>query len=76
MVKQRWAGEVEDEFICFTIDPGLSEAQWLEAFQVIPDDLAVVHHVLVGIDHEGTSADLANSDGRAILLGLAAQVLA
>ncbi|MEC7240510.1 MAG: hypothetical protein VXW32_04675, partial [Myxococcota bacterium] len=57
------AGEVEDEFICFTIDPGLTESQWLEAFQVIPDDLAVVHHVLVGIDHEGTSADLANPDG-------------
>ena len=57
------AGDVEDEFICFTIDPGLTEAEWLEAFQVIPDDLAVVHHVLVGIDHEGTSAGLANPDG-------------
>ena len=56
-------GATEDEFICFSIDPGIDEQQWLEAFQVLPEDLAVVHHVLVGIDPTGASAELAGEDG-------------
>jgi hypothetical protein len=57
------AGDTEDEFICFTLDPGLTEQQWLEGFAVMPEDLKVVHHVLVGIDHTGSTAALANEDG-------------
>ena len=56
-------GEAQDEFICFSIDPGLTSQEWLEAFQVIPDDLEVVHHVLVGLDTEGTSAGLVDENG-------------
>ncbi len=56
-------GEVEDQFICFSIDPGISEEKWLEAFQVVPEDLAVVHHVLTGIDLLGASAALADENG-------------
>ena len=56
-------GEVTDQFVCFSIDPGLSEDKWLEAFQVVPDNLAVVHHVLTGLDLSGASAALAGSDG-------------
>jgi hypothetical protein len=55
--------EVEDEFICFSIDPGLDEQKWLEAFQVVPESLEVVHHVLVGIDPSGESETLAGEDG-------------
>jgi hypothetical protein len=54
------AGAVEDEFICFSIDPGLTSQQWLEGFNVLAEDLGVVHHVLTGVDHEGTSAALAD----------------
>jgi len=54
------AGAVEDEFICFSIDPGLSSQQWLEGFNVLAEDLGVVHHVLTGIDHTGESAALAD----------------
>ena len=56
-------GEVTDQFKCFSIDPGLSEEKWLEAFQVVPDNLAVVHHVLTGLDLSGASAALAGNDG-------------
>ncbi len=57
-------GEIEDEFICFSIDIGADEERWLEAYQVMPDDLGVVHHVLVGIDHAGESAGLTDDEGR------------
>jgi len=56
-------GSVEDEFVCFSLDPGTNTQKWLEAFQVIPDDDVVVHHVLVGVDQEGESAALAGPDG-------------
>ena len=56
-------GEISDQFVCFSLDPQLEADQWLEAFQVVPDELAVVHHVLVGIDRSGESAELAGSDG-------------
>ncbi|MDP6931612.1 MAG: hypothetical protein QGG40_01790, partial [Myxococcota bacterium] len=39
-------GETEDEFICFAIDPELEENAYITAFEVIPGDLSVVHHVL------------------------------
>jgi len=57
-------GEVEDEFICFSIDIGADEERWLEAYQVVPDDLGVVHHVLLGIDEDGESAALVDDEGR------------
>lgn len=56
------AGAVEDEFICFSLDPGLSSQKWLEGFAVLAEDLGVVHHVLTGIDHTGASAALADPE--------------
>ena len=56
-------GELEDEFVCLTIDPGLTEQKWLEALQVLPDNLEVTHHVLVGVDDTGESATLADENG-------------
>ncbi len=56
-------GSVQDQFVCFTLDPGIDETTWLEALQVLPENNAVVHHVLVGIDHEGQSASMADADG-------------
>jgi len=56
-------GTTQDEFVCFTMDPGLDEVGWLEAFQVLPQDTAVVHHVLVGVDATGASASLADENG-------------
>jgi len=56
-------GEVEDQFMCFSIDPGITEEKWLEALQVVPEDLTVVHHVLTGIDLSGATAAMADQDG-------------
>ena len=56
-------GAVQDQFVCFSLDPGIDETKWLEALQVVPENNAVVHHVLVGIDHEGQSASIVDANG-------------
>jgi hypothetical protein len=58
------SSEVEaDQFVCLSIDPGLTEDTWLNAFEVLPDNAAVVHHVLTGIDYTGASGDYADDNG-------------
>ena len=52
-----------DEYVCFTIDPGLTETAWLTGVQVVPSNGQVVHHVLAFIDTTGASADLGGADG-------------
>ena len=56
-------GAVQDEFICFSIDPEVDGDRWLNGVQVVPDNGLVVHHVLVGLDRAGTSAALADDSG-------------
>jgi hypothetical protein len=58
------SSEVEaDQFICLSIDPGLTEDAWLNAFEVLPDNSSVVHHVLTGIDYSGATADHVDDNG-------------
>ncbi len=56
-------GGDEDEYVCFTIDPGLTEDAWLTGVQVVPGNGQVVHHVLAFIDQTAASADLGGADG-------------
>lgn len=58
------AGELADVFTCVSLDPGLQSSGWLEGYQVLPDSGRVVHHALVAIDEAGTSAALADENGR------------
>lgn len=53
----------QDQFLCFSLDPGFTEDTWIDAFQVNPGNDRVVHHVLVYIDETGESAGKANADG-------------
>ncbi len=52
-----------DEFVCFSIDPGLESNVWVTGVEVLPGDLSVVHHVVVTADPHGESAALAGPDG-------------
>jgi hypothetical protein len=36
-----------DDYRCFVVDPGLDTTTWLRAFDVEPDTVEVVHHVLL-----------------------------
>jgi hypothetical protein len=58
------SSEVEaDQFVCLSIDPGITENTWLNAFEVLPDNNTVVHHVLTGIDYGGGTADYVDENG-------------
>ncbi|MEM9711154.1 MAG: hypothetical protein AAGA17_02950 [Actinomycetota bacterium] len=35
-----------DEYRCFVYDPELTDTAWLEAFEFVPDQTAVVHHAV------------------------------
>ncbi len=53
----------QDEFWCFSLDPGLTEDQYLRALQIYPGNPKVVHHVLIYVDEDGASAEQAGPDG-------------
>lgn len=52
-----------DQFLCFSLDPELSEDGYLTAIQVRPGNDKIVHHVLIYTDAEGESAELADDNG-------------
>lgn len=45
-----------DVFMCYSFDPGFTTTQWLTGMQILPEEEAVVHHVLVGVDSTGATA--------------------
>ena len=53
----------QDQFLCFSLDPGLSEDAFLKAIQVVPGNDKIVHHVLIYVDEDGSSADQAGAQG-------------
>lgn len=53
----------EDRFVCFSIDPGLTEDRWMSQLQLVPGNERIVHHALVYVDASGESAEVAGSDG-------------
>jgi mono/diheme cytochrome c family protein len=62
-------GSRADIYTCISLDPGLLEDGWLQAFEVVPGDTRVVHHVLVGVDATGESGALAPDGGAYPCLG-------
>lgn len=43
-------GGTEDQFICFVLDPGLTEDVWVDANHITAGNESIVHHVLVYAD--------------------------
>ncbi|MCA9652807.1 MAG: hypothetical protein KC501_23010 [Myxococcales bacterium] len=52
-----------DRFLCFSLDPGLDEDRYLQAMQIVPGNDEIVHHVLLFVDEDGSSAAQAGEDG-------------
>ncbi|HRI65094.1 MAG TPA: hypothetical protein PK156_12685 [Polyangium sp.] len=59
-----------DDFQCFVLDPGNTQRVWLTAAQVRPGNTKVDHHALVYLDSLGSTAALADQDGRFPCFGL------
>jgi len=53
----------DDRFVCFTLDPKLDHARWINGVQVTPGNAEIVHHVLLFSDPDAKSATLANENG-------------
>ncbi|MDP6931722.1 MAG: hypothetical protein QGG40_02355 [Myxococcota bacterium] len=52
----------DDEYICFSLDPGLDEDIHVTDYRVYPGNLGIVHHVLLFVDEEGASLDQVTDD--------------
>ncbi len=53
----------QDRFVCFPLDPGVTEKVWLDAVQVTSGNDAIVHHALVYQDPGGEAEALAGGEG-------------
>ena len=53
----------EDEFVCFSMDPGRSQTSWIQGIQINAGNAAVVHHALVFLDPERASEGQAGDQG-------------
>jgi len=53
----------KDQYVCFSIDPGIDVDTWIDGQQVTPGNDKVVHHVLVYVDPDRASEQLMGADG-------------
>jgi len=51
---------VPDDYRCLIYDPELTEAQWMQGFEFVPDQTAIVHHA---IGYLVPARELANAQG-------------
>ena len=56
-------GGSQDRFLCFSLDPQLTEDAYLQALQIVPGNEKIVHHVLIYVDDDGSTAGLPGPDG-------------
>ncbi len=46
-----------DSYVCFSLPTNLSQDRYLRAFEVVPGNASIVHHVLLNVDTLGTTVD-------------------
>lgn len=46
-----------DSYVCFSLPANLTQDRYLRAFEVIPGNTSIVHHVLLNVDTLGTTVD-------------------
>jgi hypothetical protein len=52
----------DDSYVCFSLPTGLSQDRWLRAYEIVPGNSSIVHHVIVNVDTVGnTSNDLSGN---------------
>lgn len=57
------AGGDKDEFRCFVIDPKLTETKYLNGWNFVAGNKAVVHHALMFVNADRSALALADEDG-------------
>ena len=46
-----------DSYVCFSLPTNLAQDRYLRAFEVVPGNASIVHHVLLNVDTLGTTVD-------------------
>ncbi len=46
-----------DQYVCFSLPTNLAQDQYLRAFEIVPGNPAIVHHVLLNVDTLGTTVN-------------------
>lgn len=54
---------ITDELICYVLDPQQDQTRWIEGLQVVPDNVAVVHHALINLASRDAAAAADAADG-------------
>jgi hypothetical protein len=52
-----------DQYLCFSVDPGFTEDTWLDGLQITAGNPKIVHHVLAYVDESGESAAMVGPNG-------------
>ena len=52
----------DDAYNCFSLPTGLAQDRWLRAYEIVPGNSSIVHHVIVNVDTVGnTTNDLSGN---------------
>ncbi len=54
---------VSDDYRCFMLDPGFEEDTYVTAYDIIPDNTAMVHHTILFLATEDQRAEAIEKDG-------------
>ncbi|MDQ3049320.1 MAG: T9SS type A sorting domain-containing protein [Bacteroidota bacterium] len=46
-----------DQYVCFSLPTNLTQDQYLRAFEIVPGNPAIVHHVLLNVDTVGNTVN-------------------
>lgn len=57
-------GGDRDQYVCFVLDPGLTEKVWLTELQITPGNNAIAHHAQIFLDENNSSKRLAGDNGQ------------
>src|SRR4030095_13028914 len=52
----------DDAYNCFSIPTGLVQDRWLRAYEIVPGNPDIVHHVIVNVDTIGNTSDDLNGN--------------
>ncbi|NJK33331.1 MAG: hypothetical protein HC927_13535, partial [Deltaproteobacteria bacterium] len=56
-------GGTKDSFVCVAIDPQVDQDVWITGVQMVPDNVQVVHHVLMYVDTLASSDNMVDENG-------------
>ncbi len=54
--KSNASASLQNPYNCFSLPTNLVEDRWLRAYEIVPGNRSIIHHIVVSIDTAGTTA--------------------